>query len=94
MRKLFAFNFITLDGYYKGPKEDISWHRHGAEENAYAAEGLKSGSTLLFGRVTYEMIASYWPYLAKVIGIFFSMDKMIGKDFETGLADLKAIAEK
>ena len=33
-------------------------------------------------------------YLAKVMGIFFSMDRMVGKDFETGLANLKTIAEK
>lgn len=61
MRRLTVFNFVTLNGYYKGPNGDISWHRHGAEENEYAAEGLKSGSTLLFGRVTYELMASYWP---------------------------------
>jgi dihydrofolate reductase len=67
MRKLIVFNFVTLDGYFEGPKKgDISWHRHGAEENAYAAEGLKSGSTLLFGRVTYEMMASYWPTPAAI----------------------------
>jgi hypothetical protein len=29
-----------------------------------------------------------------VMGIFFNMDKMIGKDFETGLANLKSLAEK
>lgn len=34
------------------------------------------------------------PYIAKVMGIFVSMDKMIGKDFEKGLADLKAAAER
>jgi hypothetical protein len=34
------------------------------------------------------------PYVAKVMGIFFNMDTMIGKDFETGLANMKAIAEK
>jgi dihydrofolate reductase len=61
MGKVSAFNFITLNGYFEGPKRDISWHRHGAEENEYAVDGLKSGSTLLFGRVTYEMMASYWP---------------------------------
>jgi dihydrofolate reductase len=61
MRKLIVFNFVTLNGYFEGPKRDISWHRHGAEENEYSVEGLKSGSTLLFGRVTYEMMASYWP---------------------------------
>jgi len=30
----------------------------------------------------------------KVMSLFFSMDKMIGKDFETGLANLKSITEK
>lgn len=61
MRKLTVFNFITLDGYVKGTDEDISWHKHGAEENKYAAKMLKSDNILLFGRVTYEMMAGYWP---------------------------------
>ena len=34
------------------------------------------------------------PYVGKLIGVFVNMDNMIGKDFETGLANLKAIAEK
>ena len=34
------------------------------------------------------------PYLAKIIHIFIDMDSMVGKDFEAGLASLKAIAEK
>ena len=34
------------------------------------------------------------PYIAKVMHIFFNMDNMVGKDFETGLANLKTIAEK
>jgi hypothetical protein len=33
-------------------------------------------------------------HIAKVMGIFVSMDSMIGKEFETGLANLKAVAEK
>lgn len=33
-------------------------------------------------------------YISKLMGVFFSMDNMIGKDFEAGLADLKAVAEK
>ena len=61
MRKLTVFNFITLNGFYKGKNEDISWHKHGEEESAFAAEGSKSGSVLLFGRVTYQMMESYWP---------------------------------
>lgn len=34
------------------------------------------------------------PYISKLMGLFFSMDNMIGKDFEAGLANLKAVAEK
>lgn len=34
------------------------------------------------------------PFISKVMGVFVSMDSMIGKDFERGLANLKAVAEK
>ena len=34
------------------------------------------------------------PYISKLMGLFFNMDRMIGNDFEAGLANLKAIAEK
>lgn len=42
--------------------------------------------------VTWSMIG-HNPYLAKLMQVFFSMDRMVGKDFETGLANLKASAE-
>jgi dihydrofolate reductase len=61
MRKLSTFNFITLNGFLNDADEGISWHRHGEEENQYASESLQSGNILLFGRKTYEMMASYWP---------------------------------
>ncbi len=61
MRKLASFTFITLNGFFEGMPGDISWHRHGAEENQYAVQALKGEGVLLFGRVTYEMMASYWP---------------------------------
>jgi dihydrofolate reductase len=61
MKTLSVFNFLTLNGYYKGLNEDISWHRHGSEEADFASEGAQTESTLLFGRKTYEMMASYWP---------------------------------
>jgi uncharacterized protein YndB with AHSA1/START domain len=34
------------------------------------------------------------PFISKVIQVFMSMDSMIGKEFDTGLANLKSIAEK
>jgi dihydrofolate reductase len=61
MRKLFMFNLITLDGFFEGPNKDISWHNVDAEFNDYAIEMLNSLDMLLFGRVTYELMAGYWP---------------------------------
>jgi hypothetical protein len=43
--------------------------------------------------VTWAMFGPS-PYISKLMGVFVSMDSMIGKDFERGLANLKAVAEK
>jgi len=61
MGKLIVFNFLTMNGYYKGTNDDISWHRHGKEESEFAAKNLQSDAILVFGRVTYEQMAAYWP---------------------------------
>lgn len=61
MGKLSVFNFVTLNGFYKGPAGDISWHKHNEEGGKLSEENLKSGNILLFGRVTYEMMANFWP---------------------------------
>ncbi len=44
-------------------------------------------------RVTWAMHGPS-PFMMRLIGVFMSMDKMVGKDFEAGLANLKAAAEK
>lgn len=61
MGKISAFTFTTLNGFYKGPEDDTSWHNHGEEEMKYSEESLANGDTLLFGRVTYEQMKSFWP---------------------------------
>ena len=64
MRNLVVFNNVTLDGYFSGPGGDLSWaHRpdEDAEWNAFVAENAGSGGLLLLGRITYELMASYWP---------------------------------
>ena len=43
-------------------------------------------------RVTWDMQGPA-PFVSKVIGLFVDMDNMVGKDFEAGLASLKALAE-
>jgi Polyketide cyclase / dehydrase and lipid transport len=44
-------------------------------------------------RVTWDMKGPA-PFVTKLMSTFFDMDKMIGKDFEVGLANLKALAEQ
>ena len=62
MRKISSYTFTTLNGFYKGPGNDVSWNKHGDPEEAeFAAENAQGGNTLLFGRVTYEMMAGFWP---------------------------------
>ncbi|MGC1456405.1 MAG: dihydrofolate reductase family protein [Nitrospirota bacterium] len=61
MSKLTVFNLVTLDGYFTGMGGDISWHNVDQEFQELAKDASNSGNTLLFGRVTYELMASYWP---------------------------------
>lgn len=52
---------ISLDGFFEGPKKEIDWHNVDQEFNTYAISFLNTVDTLVFGRVTYELMASYWP---------------------------------
>ena len=64
MRKLIAFNHVTLDGYFVNASGDFSWSRHGNDDpefSAFVAENASGGGALVFGRVTYQLMASYWP---------------------------------
>ncbi len=65
MRKLLAFNNITLDGYFSGAGGDLSWaHTRRSEDpkwNAFVAGNAQGGGQVILGRITYEMMAKYWP---------------------------------
>ncbi|WP_299364253.1 dihydrofolate reductase family protein [uncultured Paracoccus sp.] len=61
MRRLTSFTFQSIDGFFKGPDEDISWNRHGPEEIAFSEAQLARGDTLVFGRRTYDHMADFWP---------------------------------
>jgi dihydrofolate reductase len=61
MRRVLFFVMVTLDGYFEGPNREIGWHNVDEEFNDFAIAQLNEVDTLLFGRVTYEMMASYWP---------------------------------
>ena len=58
------FNNVSLDGYFADQHGDMSWAKPPADDAdhiAFVSENAKRGSTLLFGRVTYEMMAGFWP---------------------------------
>jgi uncharacterized protein YndB with AHSA1/START domain len=59
---------------------------HNRAEFTLATQG---GSTT----VTWAMYGPQ-PYMAKVMGLFLNCEKMVGPQFETGLANLKMLAEK
>lgn len=62
MRRLMVFNSVTLDGYFTGVDGDLSWaHKNDPEWNEFVAGNAKGQGTLLFGRVTYDMMVSWWP---------------------------------
>lgn len=63
MPKLIVFNSISVDGYFTDPKGDMSWaHQNDPEWRDFTNQNVSGDSgILLFGRVTYEMMASYWP---------------------------------
>jgi dihydrofolate reductase len=61
MRKLIVFNMISLDGFFAGLDGDISWHNTDEEFGKFASEQTAEFGTLIFGRKTYDIMASYWP---------------------------------
>ncbi len=64
MRKLIVFNHITLDGFFVDGDGSMAWAKSAnpdPEYNAFVAENASGGGTLLFGRVTYELMIKYWP---------------------------------
>jgi dihydrofolate reductase len=62
MPRLVVFNNVTLDGYFAGKNGDLSWaHKEDPEWNEFVAENASTGGQLLLGRVTYELMASFWP---------------------------------
>ena len=60
MKKIIVFNMLTLDGFFAGVDGDISWHNVDGEFNNFAIEHTKEFGILMFGRVTYDLMASYW----------------------------------
>jgi dihydrofolate reductase len=66
VRSIYAFIVQTVDGYYEGPNGEFDWPNVDDEFNEFAVEQVNNTDMLLFGRKTYEGMASYWPTDAAV----------------------------
>jgi dihydrofolate reductase len=61
MRRIVVFENITLDGFMAGPNGEIDWAIRDDEVTQLSREGEGTTDTFMFGRVTYDMMAAFWP---------------------------------
>jgi dihydrofolate reductase len=79
MRKVIMWNMVTLEGFFEGPnKGQIDWFLFDDELEKYIIDTQKSADTLLFGRVTYEGMAAYWPSAeGRIAGFMNKVPKVV-----------------
>lgn len=61
MRKLVIFEHVSLDGFSAGPKGEMDWIHVDEEIFDFAADRTDHADIALYGRVTWQMMESYWP---------------------------------
>jgi dihydrofolate reductase len=61
MRKLVLFMHTSLDGFVAGPNGEMDWINVDEDMFEYAGNQTDQSDTALYGRVTYQMMESYWP---------------------------------
>ena len=55
---------ISLDGFVAGPNGEMDWIKVDEEIFGHVGKRISEGDTALYGRVTYQMMESYWPTAA------------------------------
>ena len=61
MRKIIFMMSVSVDGYFEGPDHDLGWQLISDELHQHFNEWLATAGGFLDGRVTYELMAGYWP---------------------------------
>ncbi|HWZ35251.1 MAG TPA: dihydrofolate reductase family protein [Mucilaginibacter sp.] len=64
MGKLVLFMHTSLDGFAAGKKGEMNWIHVDQEIFDFAEERITKTNTALYGRVTFQMMESYWPTAA------------------------------
>ena len=64
MRKLISFMHVSLDGFVAGPNGELNWAKVDEEIFDHVGKRISEGDTALYGRVTFQMMESYWPTAA------------------------------
>jgi dihydrofolate reductase len=52
---------VSVDGFFEGPNREIDWHKVDDELHRHVNDELKAMGAFLSGRVTYELMAGFWP---------------------------------
>lgn len=60
-RKIVLMMSVSVDGYIQGPDRDIGWHLVDDELHSHFNAVLREMGAFLEGRVTYELMAGFWP---------------------------------
>jgi dihydrofolate reductase len=61
MRKIIFMMSVSLDGFFEGPDRQLDWQLVDAELHSHFNEWLATAGAFLDGRVTYELMAGFWP---------------------------------
>jgi dihydrofolate reductase len=61
MPKIVLFMSVSLDGFIEGPNREIDWHTVDDELHTHFNDELRRMGMFLDGRVTYELMAAFWP---------------------------------
>ncbi|MFN2608199.1 MAG: dihydrofolate reductase family protein [Acidimicrobiales bacterium] len=87
MNRIILMMSVSVDGFFEGPDHDLSWQLVDDELHRHFNEELGAMAAFLDGRVTYELMAGYWPTadadpaapapIAEFAGIWRDMPKVV-----------------
>ncbi|MYV97240.1 dihydrofolate reductase family protein [Streptomyces sp. SID3343] len=87
MRRIVLSMSVSLDGFIEGPEQEIDWHLVDDELHLHFNEYLRGMGAFVSGRVTYDLMAGFWPtadadpacapVMAEFAGIWRDMPKIV-----------------